>query len=104
MYRHIKYTCTKNKTEDLTELVRLLNARLEKQDKQLETQAKQIEKLMGKLEINGSFNNTVNITNNINLLNYKDTVISHLTEDYKKCFLKIIENKDFDIFNIKNNS
>jgi protein-arginine kinase activator protein McsA len=105
MYRHIKYTCTKNKTEDLTELVRLLNARLEKQDKQLETQAKQIDKLMGKLEINGSFNNTVNITNNISLLNYKDTDISHLTdEDYKKCFLKIIENKDLDIFYIKNNS
>jgi hypothetical protein len=104
MYRHIKYSCTKNKTEDLTELVRLLNARLEKQDKQLETQAKQIEKLMSKLEINGSFNNTINITNNINLLNYKDMDISHLTEDYKKCFLKIIENKDFDIFNIKNNS
>ena len=84
MYRHIKYTCTKNKTEDLNELVRLLNVRLEKQDKQIESQAKQIEKLMGKLEINGSFNNTVNITNNINLLNYKDTDTSHLTdEDYK---------------------
>ena len=104
MYRHIKYTCTKNKTEDLTELVRLLNARLEKQDKQLETQAKQIEKLMGKLEINGSFNNTVNITNNINLLNYKDTDVSHLTdEDYKKCLrkasrcvLKLIEKVHFN--------
>lgn len=104
MYRHIKYTCTKNKTEDLTELVRLLNARLEKQDKQLETQAKQIEKLMGKLEINGSFNNTVNVTNNINLLNYKDTDTSHLTdEDYKKCLrkasrcvLKLIEKVHFN--------
>jgi uncharacterized UPF0160 family protein len=104
MYRHIKYTCTKNKTEDLTELVRLLNARLEKQDKQLETQAKQIDKLMGKLEINGSFNNTVNITNNINLLNYKDTDTSHLTdEDYKKCLrkasrcvLKLIEKVHFN--------
>ena len=104
MYRHIKYTCTKNKTEDLTELVRLLNARLEKQDKQIESQAKQIEKLMGKLEINGSFNNTVNITNNINLLNYKDTDTSHLTdEDYKKCLrkasrcvLKLIEKVHFN--------
>ena len=49
MYRHIKYTCTKNKTEDLTELVRLLNARLEKQDKQLETQAKQIENIISEI-------------------------------------------------------
>ena len=31
MYRHIKYSCTKNKTEDLTELVRLLNLQLEQQ-------------------------------------------------------------------------
>ena len=107
--KHIKYSCTKNKTEDLTELVRLLNLQLEQQKNdfqtQLQTQSKQIEKLMGKLEINGSFNNTVNITNNINLLNYKDTDTSHLTdEDYKKWFLKIIENKDLDIFYIKNNS
>jgi hypothetical protein len=56
MYKHIKYSCTKNKTEDLTELVRLLNLQLEskdkqleKQDRQIETQSKQIEKLMGHL-------------------------------------------------------
>jgi hypothetical protein len=42
--KHIKYSCTKNKTEDLTELVRLLNL-------QMESQSKQIEKLMEKLEI-----------------------------------------------------
>jgi hypothetical protein len=125
MYRHIKYTCTKNKTEDLTELIRLLNLQLEQQKNdfqtQLQTQSKQIEKLMGKLEINGSFNNTVNITNNINLLNYKDTDTSHLTdEDYKKCIekasrsvLKLIEKIHFNpdkpenmniyISNMKNN-
>jgi hypothetical protein len=40
--KHIKYSCTKNKTEDLTELVRLLNLQLEHKDKQLETQSKQI--------------------------------------------------------------
>ena len=49
----IKYTCSKNKDEDLKELVRLMNQKLE-------TQAKQIEKLMCKLEINGN----VNIQNN----------------------------------------
>ena len=88
MYRHIKYSCIKNKTEDLTELVRLLNNQLENQNNQLQTQAKQIEKLMGKLEINSSFNN--NTINNITLLNYKDTDVSHLTDDdYKKCIKKV---------------
>ena len=97
--KHIKYNCTKNKAEDLTELVRLMNLQMEKQKndfeekiqgqaKQLETQTKQIEKLMGKLEINSSFNN--NTINNITLLNYKDTDVSHLTnEDYKKCIKKV---------------
>ena len=98
--KHIKYSCTKNKTEDLTELVRLLNLQLEQQKNEFETklqsQTKQIEKLMEKLEINNTYNtnshNTIN-TVNINLLNYKDTDTSHLTNvDYKKYFLKIIEN------------
>jgi len=93
--KHIKYSCTKNKTEDLTELVRLLNLQLEQQksefQSQLQTQSKQIEKLMGKLEINGSFNTTVNnVTNNINLLNYNDTDVSHLTDkDYEKCIKQV---------------
>jgi hypothetical protein len=115
MYRHIKYSCTKNKTEDLTELVRLLNLQLEQQknqlehkDKQLETQSKQIEKLMGKLEINNTYttnsNNTINNIVNVNLLNYDDTDVSHLTDtDYKKCIkqvyncvLKMIEKVHFN--------
>jgi hypothetical protein len=94
--KHIKYNCMKNKDEDLKEFVRLLNVRLENQDKQLEsqskqieTQSKQIEKLMGKLEINGSFN-TTNIQNNITLLAYEKTDTSHLTDDdYKKCIKKV---------------
>ena len=86
--KHIKYSCIKNKTEDLTELVRLLNNQLENQQNQLHTQSKQIEKLMGKLEINSSFNN--NTINNITLLNYKDTDVTHLTDDdYKKCIKKV---------------
>ena len=88
MYRHIKYTCKKNKDEDIKELVRLLNK--ERDDrKELE---KQIEKLAGKLEIhgvNGSFN-TTNIQNNITLLPYRETDVSHVTdEDYKKCIKKV---------------
>jgi hypothetical protein len=52
--KHIKYTCMKNKDEDLKELVRLMNLQLEtereerkKVQKQVENQARQIEKLMG---------------------------------------------------------
>jgi len=80
--------------------VRLLNLQLEQQKNEFETklQTKQIEKLMEKLEINNytnSNNTTINVTNNMNLLNYKDT--SHLTNnDYKKCFLDLIENFHFN--------
>ena len=94
MYRHIKYTCNKNKDEDLKELVRLMNVQLEQQKQeiylqknQIETQSKQIEKLMGKLEINGSFNKTIN---NFNLLSYRETDTSHLTDqDYRFCIKKV---------------
>jgi len=99
MYRHIKYTCTQNKDEDLKELVRLMNIQIEQQKqelqtqkqefiKKIETQSKQIEKLMGKLEVNGSFNN--NTINNIQLLAYRETDVSHLTDqDYRSCLKKV---------------
>lgn len=117
MYRHIKYSCTKNNDEDLKELVRLMNLKLENERKERETerkereterkdfqkqlekqqkmfqkkllaQDKQIEKLMGKLEINGSFNN--NTINNITLLAYRNTDVSHLTtEDYMGIYKKV---------------
>jgi len=61
---------------------------MKKIQKQLETQSKQIEKLMGKLEIYGSFNN--NTINNYTLLAYRDTDITHLTqEDYRSCYKKV---------------
>jgi hypothetical protein len=100
---HIKYRCTKNKDEDLKELVRLLNLQLMEQGNEIkqhkthiqehkthiQLQDKKIEKLMGKLEINGSFN-TTNIQNNFTLLGYRDTDLSHLTdEDYRFCIKKI---------------
>ena len=105
MYKHIKYTCTKNKDEDIKELVRLMNLQLEQKDKeldihkkqlesqskQLEFQSRQIDKLAAKLEINGSFNTMINIQN-IQLLSFKDTDYSHLTEkDYVQC----IKEEDF---------
>jgi hypothetical protein len=89
MYHHIKYTCKKNKDEDLKELVRLMNlqigqqqSQLEKKDEQLERQSKQIEKLMEKLKVPNVTNNIIQ-NNNIQLLSYKDTDTSHLTDkDY----------------------
>ena len=46
--KHIKYSCIKNKTEDLTELVRLLNNQLENQQNQLENQNNQSRALRDK--------------------------------------------------------
>ena len=96
MYKHIKYTCKKNKDEDFKELARLLNEKdkqIEKKDKQIEkmqlTMQKQIDKLTQKLQIqnvvHGDVNNQNNIYN-IQLLNHKDTDYSHLTpKDYMRC-------------------
>ena len=96
MYRHIKYSCKKNTDEDMKELARLMNARMNALEnmvkdqnlihtKQLDNQSKNIEKLMCKLEISGS-HNTTNIQN-IQLLAYRDTDVSHLTDkDYRECF------------------
>jgi hypothetical protein len=92
--KHIKYRCMKNKDEDLKELVRLMNLQLEtereerkKVQKQVEYQARQIEKLRGKLEIHGSFNNN---TVHVNLLAYRNTDTSHLTqEDYRGCYKQV---------------
>jgi hypothetical protein len=109
--KHVKYSCTKNKDEDLKELTRLLNVQIKDQSKQIETQnkqlkdqSKQIEKLKGKLEIN--INTTVNNiqNNNFTLLSYTKTDTSHLTDhDYiaciktkNGCVVKMIEKVHFD--------
>ena len=132
MYRHIKYTCKKNKDEDLKELVKLMNIQLTehknmnqefrnellKREKEIEKRDKQIEKLSSKLKI---YNNTCIIqNNNIQLLNYKDTDLSHLNaSDYVQSInrvnncvreitkkihynLKKPENMNIYISNIKN--
>ena len=43
-------------------------------------------KTHGKLDINGSFNNTIN---NINLLSYHETDVSHLTDEDRGCINKL---------------
>ena len=91
--KHIKYTCKKNKDEDLKELVKLMNEKIENMEKkyaktqkmlenEIEKRDKKITKLSKKLQINIHDNNIItNNYNNIQLLNYKDTDISHLTTD-----------------------
>jgi len=99
MYRHIKYTCKKNKDEDFQELARLMNEK-EKQMSLKETtmksmkddmikMQKQIDKLTNKLQIqninHGTIQNCNNLVN-IQLLNHNDTDYSHLTpNDYANC-------------------
>ena len=115
MYRHIKYTCKKNKDEDFQELARLLNEK-EKQMKLNETKMhnemikmqKQIDKLTTKLQIqninHGTIQNGNNVVN-IQLLNHKDTDYSHLTpkdyitciRDCNKCVKTLIEKVHFNV-------
>ena len=98
MYRHIKYSCKYSNDEDFKELVRLMNLQLQSKDKQLELQLsqnekqqKQIDKLMGKLQVlQITNNNTTNIQNNIQLLSYNETDVTHLTEnDYIAALKKV---------------
>ena len=97
MYRHIKYSCHKNNDEDLKELVRLMNLQMQQKDKELEfhktqneKQQKQIDKLMDKLKVNHITHHTTHIQNNIQLLSYKDTDVSHLTnKDFEQSIKKV---------------
>ena len=122
MYRHIKYTCKKNKDEDFQELARLLNVQskqLTEKNTEMSTlqkemihMQKQISKLTNKLQIqninNGKINQNMiqNYNNivNIQLLNHCDTDYSHLTpNDYihcikncNKCVKTLIEKVHFN--------
>ncbi len=98
--RHMKYTCKKNQDEDLKELVKLMNDKLDDSvneikmmKKEIAKRDKQITKLSKKLQINNSNIITNNYNNNnIQLLNYKDTDISHLTKDDFANSIKRINN------------
>jgi len=92
MYKHIKYTCKKNKDEDLKELARLLNEKDNQMEKMQLSMQKQIDKLTQKLQIQNVVHGDVNQTHNIyniQLLNHSDTDYSHLTPmDYVQCIKK----------------
>ena len=97
-YKHIKYYCKKNEDEDLKELVRLMNNQLIEKDKTMQNYVKEqeknnkmIQKLTNKLQITNYNNqNNIIVNNNIRLLNYNDTDISHLTSiDYKEAINQV---------------
>ena len=121
MYRHIKYTCKKNKDEYFQELARLLNEKdkqivlkdkqmdnqLALRDKKMEMMQKQIDKLTSKLQIqnvNQGIIQNGNNTINIQVLNHPDTDYSHLTpkdyitciKDCNKCVKSLIEKVHFN--------
>ena len=104
MYRHIKMYCKKSEDEDLKELVRLMNEQLKEKDKELKEKDKKmqgfvkhqernnklIKKLTDKLQITNYSQHNVVVNNNIRLLNYKDTDLSHLTSsDYKEAINQV---------------
>ena len=95
LWRHLKYNCKKKKKEEeeksnLMSLVSLLNDQLKEQreqmnqiKKELDIKNYQIDELIKKSGI------TQNIQNNIKILAYKNTDISHLTDqDYIQCLNK----------------
>lgn len=119
-WRHEKKYCKKIHKEDqsnMLQLVKLLNEQLKDTKKELNKRDKQIDALIKKT----GFNINNNIQNNINLLGYLNTDISHLTDhDYLSCLnhknyfipylIKKIhfnpakpENHNIYISNIKNN-
>jgi hypothetical protein len=85
LWRHIKNSCKEKKTQEeykrnMNNLVDKLNEQLEKRDKQIDEQNNQIKELIKKVGI------TQNIQNNIKILAYKNTDLSHLTDnDYMYC-------------------
>ena len=92
--KHIKYSCQKNEDEDLKELVKLMNEQLNTINNKLneseadnEKKDKMIKKLTTKLQINNYNTNNVIVTN---ILNYKDTDLSHLTaKDYERAIHQV---------------
>ena len=89
-----KYTCKNNEDEDLKELVKLMNEqikdinnKLNESNNEHKKKDKMIKKLTTKLQINNYNTNNVIVTN---ILNYKDTDISHLTaKDYEKAIHQV---------------
>ena len=98
LWRHLKTCKEKLKDEEdkknLLDLINVLNMKLDEKDKQIEKKDKQFEEILNKkdkqidelIKKAGINIGTQNIQQNINILAYNNTDISHLTDkDYLKC-------------------
>jgi len=98
LWRHLKTCKEKIKDEEerknLLDLINVLNKKLDEKDKQIEKRDRQFEEILNKkdkqidelIKKAGINIGTQNIQQNINILAYKNTDISHLTDrDYLKC-------------------
>ena len=102
-YRHLK-TCKvkkeideddENEKYEMNKLVKLLNDQLDEKKNQINDQKKQINELIQKSGItNITYNQQNNISNNIKLLGYRKTDISHLSD---KDFISCISHSNFCI-------
>ena len=79
LLKHQHGRCKNKNNENMIELVKLLNEQLKEQKEQIKDQSNQIKELIKKTGI-------TNIQQNIKLLSYGSTDISHLTDkDFLKC-------------------
>jgi len=88
--RHEKHYCkdqqTKQEYTDLKELVDLLNSQLQYKEKHMKKEIVKKQNEIDKLMKKNGMTQINNIQNNIKLLAYRETDISHLTNsDYKSC-------------------
>ena len=87
LLKHQHGRCKNKNNENMIELVKLLNEQLKEQKEQIKDQSNQIKELIKKAGI-------TNIQQNIKLLSYGSTDISHLTD---KDFLKCLNHSNFCI-------
>ncbi len=100
LIKHKKNRCKikkeiENEKEEMNKVVELLNKQLEDQRKQLEKREQQIDELIKKSgTTNITYNQQNNVNNNIKLLGYRNTDISHLSD---KDFISCISHSNFCI-------
>lgn len=95
MHRHINHSCSKNKEQELKQMIHLLKIQIEQQRQEfikiMDAQSEQIEKLRYSLEIHDSFN-TVNHIQHIHLKVIRENEDSPFSDsELKSLFVKFSE-------------
>ena len=94
LWRHLKTCKVKKENENMIELVKLLNEQLKEQKEQMKEQNSQIKDQNNQIKELIKKAGITNIQQNIKLLSYGSTDISHLTD---KDFLKCLNHSNFCI-------